>query len=98
MKYRGFSVGKYNVPDMFAFIKSYNNLYTCDGICMDRDYWTRPFYITVLNQESWESERNNKYEDCLKTATAWNYDEDKKNSYCEYALPENNVNLTMAQI
>ena len=93
---RGFAVGKYDVPDMFEFIKSYENIYTDKGIFMkDHTYWARPFYIHVLTPTQWAEERNAKYAACMANTVAWGYDNNKGIAYCEYAEPEANMmNIT----
>lgn len=92
---RGFAVGKYDVPDMFAFIKSYDSLYNQQGIYMDRNYWARPFFIHVLTNSAWDRERAAKYASCIKTTRAWKYSDEKGKVYCEYAEPERNMaNIT----
>jgi hypothetical protein len=105
---RGFAVGDENVPDMYDFIKSYDNLYTQEGIYMDRDYRSQPFFIRHLTQTEWDYERTKKHESCLRTANVWNngdkdnenphlrYNtEEKRLDYCRFAHPDtNNANVT----
>lgn len=92
---RGFAVGKHEVPDMYAFITSYDSIYDQKGIFMDRDYWARPFYIQVLTDVQWDEERAKKYEACINTTKAWDYDDAKGKEFCEYAEPEANMsNIT----
>lgn len=92
---RGFAVGKYDVPDMFAFIKSYDSLYNQQGIYMDRNYWARPFFIHVLTNSAWDRERAAKYASCIKTTRAWKYSDAKGKEYCGFAEPERNMaNIT----
>lgn len=93
---RGFLVGKYDVPDLFEVIKSYDNVYAEQGIFMDRTYWARPFKIKVLNPASWETELTGKYSACKQTTEAWATQspswawDNKGKAHCEYALPDNN--------
>lgn len=105
---RGFAVGKYDVPDMFEFIKMYDNIYNQQGIFMDRNYWARPFYIKHLTPQQWNDERQKKHEDCIDTTLAWDRSdkassdphgryatEEKRLEYCEYAHPDSNdANIT----
>lgn len=92
---RGFAVGKYDVPDMFAFIKSYDSIYDQKGIFMDRTYWARPFFIQVLDNVQWDKERQSKHTACMATTVAWGYDDAKGKTHCQYAEPEANMaNIT----
>jgi hypothetical protein len=105
---RGFAVGKYDVPDMFEFIKAYDNIYNQQGIFMDSNYWARPFYMKHLTPQDWNDERQKKHEDCINTTLAWDRSdkardtpnlryntEEKRLAYCEYAAPESNdANIT----
>jgi hypothetical protein len=91
----GFAVGKYDVPDMFAFIKSYDTIYDHKGLYMDRDYWARSFFIQVLTPSEWNTQRAKKHAGCISMTRAWDYSDTEGKKYCEYALPENNMsNIT----
>lgn len=91
----GFAVGKLDVPDMYEFIKSYENIYTCQGICMDRDYWNRPFYISVLKGKGqWDRDRAAKYSQCRDLWYVKKRPLANQIGYCKYAEPESNENVT----
>jgi hypothetical protein len=88
---RGFSIGKYDVPDMYKFIKSHDALYTYQGIYMDRHIWNRPFRIHVLTPSDWDKFRMDKYMMCLKKAKKLGVE--SVSDYCEYALPNKSLNI-----
>lgn len=95
--YRGFAVGKYDVPDMHEFFKSYDNLYMDDGLFMSPkwSHWPNmPFKVKVITEYDWGVESQKNYDRCLTwiNKVAADKDEQYKLDTCEARLPENNRN------
>ena len=89
----GFAVGKYDVPDMFAFIKSHGNIGDGNGISIHSTSTPRPFYISVLTESDWDKHRTSKHKGCL--AYTRRFSPDRQARYCSTWTPESGAaNLT----
>lgn len=95
--YRGFAVGKYDVPDMHEFFKMYDNLYMDDGLFMSPkwSHWPgMPFKVKVITEYDWGVESKKNYDKCINwiKKVAADKDEQYHLDTCEPRLPENNRN------
>jgi hypothetical protein len=82
LKYRAYGVGKYDVPDLFDFIKSWNQLYK--ATMMDRKYWARPFFIRLHDPDYPTLET---YHTCMKKIMVNNIDSTTAGRRCFKSHP-----------
>lgn len=83
------AVGKYNVPDMWEFIKSWDKIYK-EGR-FDRDYWARPFLIELLKPNETALKE---YHECMKGLMSTGVDGTNAGRRCFNNHPDQNLPFT----